>query len=159
MEEINYNRGQVLTEFQLKHICKQAFNFIDMRGCEGLSKGELVEFMEFVESTVYMHQTKHVVNEGTGEPSSNFDKTSVNALYDKCEKKIYPIKKLDTERIIKKLGEDAFDGVSSTDPQGTRYEERVQFKELWSHMLPMFEKDGVLYKPFKSDVIHEDSDE
>ena len=53
------------------------------------------------------------------------------------------------EKIINKLGEDVYDGVSQTGPDGTRYEDRVEFKEIWSHFLKRFSDDGVLYKPFE----------
>lgn len=59
-------------------------------------------------------------------------------MYVKFEKVVVPVKKSDMEKIINVLGEDVYDGVSSLGPDGTRYEDRVEFKEVWSYFEKAF---------------------
>lgn len=80
--DVNRNKGQVLTEHQLKQIAKDAFNMIDMRQCGTLSKGELRELVFFVKDSLYMHNTKYSHDKNTGITSTDFDEKSFEALYD-----------------------------------------------------------------------------
>ena len=80
-ENVNRNKGQVLTEVQLHQICLQGFNMVDMRGTGALSKGELQEFMEFIHESVLMFQTKFTFNSATGESESDFNKEAFDEVY------------------------------------------------------------------------------
>ncbi len=70
-------------------------------------------------------------------------------MYDSFQKVVVVVKKSDMEKIVNKLGEDVYDGVCQTGPDGTRYEDRVEFKEVWQYFLKKFSEDGVLFKPFE----------
>ncbi len=73
---------------------------------------------------------------------------SFNKMYDSFEKQVFVVKPSDMQKIINKLGEDVYDGVCQLGPDGTRYEDRVEFKQVWPYYLHKFEKDGVLFKPY-----------
>ena len=140
---------QTLTKEQLHHVAKRCFGLLDVRGCGALSKGELLEFSKFVNESVMFNHTLMKQDQKTGVTSDNFDMTGFNRMYDSFQKVVVVVKKSDMEKIINKLGEDVYDGVSQTGPDGTRYEDRVEFKEIWSYFLKRFSDDGVLYKPFE----------
>ena len=50
---------------------------------------------------------------------------------------------------MNKLGEDRFEGVCSEHPDGTRYEDRVDFDSIYKYLLEKCKKDGVLFRPFE----------
>lgn len=74
---------------------------------------------------------KHTVmkqDQRTGVTSDNFDMAGFNKMYDSFEKQVFVVKQSDVQKIINKLGEDVYDGVCQMGPDGTRYEDRVEFK-------------------------------
>jgi hypothetical protein len=120
---------------------------IDTRGCEALSKGELREFMMFMHESVYMNETKFEYNSKTKKSESNFDNEQFDGMYDSLEKITIAVKAADSHRIINRLGEDVYEGVSTT-ANGTRYEERVQFNTVWEKLKVELRRDGVMFRLF-----------
>ena len=51
-----------------------------------------------------------------------------NLMYESFEKQVFVVKPYDMQKIINKLGEDVYDGICSMGSDGTRYEDRVEFK-------------------------------
>ena len=119
---INQNKGQVLTHSQLHHICRKAFEIIDIRGEGGLTKEEIKEWIQFAREHIYMH-TPALKDDGS--PLLAFDEEAFNQLYDKLPKKIFEAK-----------------GEWPT-------ETRVQLKPLWEIVEKEAEEDGVLFQPFR----------
>lgn len=97
-----------------------------------------------------MNETKFTYDKKTSKCLNSFDELAFDLMYDNLEKVTIPVKSEDKKRIIAKLGEDAYDGVS-TEVQGTRYEERVEFEEIWRQILKDVWTDGVLFRPFGVD--------
>lgn len=60
---INMNKGQVLTQSQLHHVCRKAFDIIDTRGLGSLLKEEVKEFIVFARENIYMN-TPQVSQDG-----------------------------------------------------------------------------------------------
>lgn len=120
-----------------------------MRGCNAISKGELLEFCKFADECILIQHTVMKHDPKTGITADTFNQAAFEKMYESFEKTVFVVKLSDQQKIIHKLGEDVYDGVSSKGPDGTRYEDRIEFKEIWAFYHKKFELDGVLHKPFE----------
>ena len=110
-EEVNKNKGQVLSENQLRRIAKDLFALIDVRGCEALSYGECLEFIMFAKEQIYMHNT-NIDTDRNGNCKTDFNSEEFEKLYQSFKKVYVRVEASDKLKIINKLGEDVFDGKS-----------------------------------------------
>ena len=66
---------------------------------------------------------------------SNFNEEDFEKLYKTWTKVYVTVTKADMQKIINKLGEDNFEGISKSGVDNARIEERVDFKHIWQHLL------------------------
>ena len=114
----------------MHHICRKAFEIIDLRGEGALLKEEVKEFLVFAKENIYMNTNK-IAEDNTLE---QFDEVKFEKIWEELPKKYFPPNE-NYEREI-----------------------RVEMKPLWEIMEKDAELDGVLFNPFRQLEINDNDD-